>query len=380
MARKKPEERRKPPEDINLKKLAEFHSQLRRPDGITRRAAKTQFGWKNNETFSRWLSKVKDAFKVIVERDDSAGTGDDATWRAKDAGPVNIEVPADAAAILVMLCREFAPVALRPASLEVERFAKGLEAKLPEQVQATLKTLKGRVQLMVRATWQGDPVVFSTLIDAIASSRCVDLDYRSVRAELSALAASPAPSPVFAVGGKARKKTGGVTGPATRRCEVHGIYFAKRSLYAVVRELGKGTAGTADGLWPARFDRIKLVKPTDVPFTPIPNFSVEKFMAPAWEAFRSNPPKPITVTIRVDPEIHVNIKSTKWHRSQKGPIEEVHKGTKTGKWLYSFTVDGFSEISYWVASLGAGVEAVRPKEFREHMRTLIEGMRARYEP
>ena len=246
-------------------------------------------------------------------------------------------------------------------------------------LRATLKALKGRVQLRFRDTWQGNPAAFSTLIDAIASSRCVDMEYRSFKAELAALSAPPPAAPGPAVSGKARKKVGGKAKPEMKQYEVHGVYFAKRSLYAVVREFGKGTPGEPDALFSVRFDRIKQVEPTEQPFVAIPKFDVDKYMAPAWEAYRSSPPKPTTVTIRVDPEVNVNIKTTEWHHSQKGPIEEVDAaGKKTGKFLYTFKVDGFSEICYWIASLGPGAEAIRPKAFRGFMKDLVERMRARY--
>lgn len=349
----------------DTQKQLDFYKALSTPLGITRGDAKKRFGWKDNSNFSQWLNRVESTYPVRIIRPDRAKGVDADTqhWRCEPLATIPLEVPTDTAALFAHLCTEFGQAMLGTAGRDVAKFAKHLRDSMPQQVRDELGSLKGRLKLFFRETRSGMPGVFSELVAAIASNQVVEMDYESVGKALAASASAPAPP---ASGGtKARKK------PAPKLYQVFGVYFAKRSLYAIVREHGKYPVESLEGLWSARVDRIKSLKLAVQTFAPPGDFSVDTYMQHAWEAFRVNPPKMVTVKIRVDPKVHVNIASTTWHRTQK--YEK-----KGGEHLYSFRVDGFDEMKYWILSLGSGVEVVSPPECRAEMARLIEEMSSRY--
>lgn len=366
------------PDGVNRKKLVAFHQALQFGDGITRADAKKRFGWKNDATFSRWLGKVEKTFPVRMIRPERVVgmSADHSCWRCEPLASIPLNVPTETAALFAHLCGEFGPAMLGTAGRNLAKFAKELDASMPQEVRDELASLKDRVRFFFRQTGAGIPGVFGDLVKAIATNRLVEMEYESASKALAALTASaggaasaqPASPPAPAPAGKARKKT---VPPPAKQFEVLGIYFAKRSLYAVVREHGKHDPRSLDGLWSARLDRIKDLRIGTGTFDPPPGFSVAEYMKPAWEAFRVNPPKMVTVTIRVDPSVHVNIASTTWHPSQRYEF-------KDGKHLYRFRVDGFSELKYWVLSLGPGAEVVSPPQCRTEMAKLLRNMSMTY--
>jgi hypothetical protein len=352
--------------------MVELHEAL--IQGISRRDAMRRFGFGHHQSFNRAVTKCEKTYGITVERDDSTGTGDDATYRAITKVEASVELPLEHALPSVLVLRQFSEQMLGAAGAGPRGFAKRLQASLKDDVRRQMAHLADRVSLEFNPTRQGCPHAFSTLVQAIASSRTALVDYE--RGDDGAKRVAHQAAAGAATGMAARIERG-----ASREVEVHGLFFRRRALYAVVRDAGwrldPEHRKAPDGIdHPAlrtfRLSRIRDVRLTANAFAPIRGFRISDFLADAFDIVRK-PKEPLTTaTIRITPEFGVRISDTTWHHSQR--ITVAPDGTHVLK----VTVRGFDELRFWIAWMGEGAEIVDPPEWRQRMIAMIDAMRGRY--
>ena len=358
---------------VRRERMVELHEALL--VGISRREAMRRFGFGHHQSFNRAVTKCEKTYGITVERDDSTGTGDGATYRAVPKVEASIELPLEHALPSVLVLRQFSEQMLGAAGAGPRGFAKRLQASLKDDVRRQMAHLADRVSLEFNPTRQGCPHAFSTLVQAIASSRTALVDYE--RGDDGARRVAQEAAAGAATGMAARIERG-----ASREVEVHGIFFRRRALYAVVRDVDwrqdPQHRAVPDGInHPAlrtfRLSRVRDVKLTANAFAPIRGFRISDFLADAFDIVRK-PKEPLTTaTIRITPEFGVRISDTTWHHSQRLTVEP------DGTHVLKVTVRGFDELRFWIAWMGEGAEIVDPPEWRQRMIAMIDAMRGRYQ-
>jgi hypothetical protein len=347
--------------------------------GISRRDAMRRFRFGHHQSFNRAVRRCESVYGVVVERDESTGTGNDATYRTVRSFETSIELPLEHALPSVLVLRQFGEQMLGAAGTGPRGFARQVHASLTDDVRAQMEYLADRVSLEFNPTRQGCPHAFSTLVHAIAAKCTVLLDYEHGD-ELAARIAREAARRT-ARRGKAATLVATITRHAPSEVEVHGVFFRRRALYAVVRNVDWRTDPTVarspdnvnhPALRMIRLSRIRDIRPTDNEFTPIRGFRVRDFLADAFDILRKPKERRRTATIRITPEFGVRIADTTWHHSQQLTI------APDGTHLLKVSVRGFDELRFWIAWMGEGAEIVDPPEWRQRMIAMIDTMRGRY--
>ncbi|MBU3727981.1 MAG: WYL domain-containing protein [Phycisphaerales bacterium] len=358
--------------DVRRTRMVELRDAL--ATGILRRDAMRRFGFAHHQSFNRVIKKCEKTYGITVERDETTGTGDDATYRTIPKVEASIELPLEHALPSVLVLRQFSEQMLGAAGAGSRGFAKQVHASLADDVRSQMAHLADRVSLEFNPTRQGCAHAFSTLVRAIAGSCAVVIDYEHGD-ELAER-----------VMREAREQ--GTRGSAVRiasgaavEVEVHGVFFRRRALYAVVRDAtwrsNAAHRRARDGvthlaLRMMRLSRIHDIRPTANPFTPIRGFRVRDFLADAFDIVRKPTERRRTATIRIRPEFGVRIADTTWHHSQQMTV------APDGTHVLKVTVRGFDELRFWIAWMGEGAEIVDPPDWRRKMIQMIDAMRARY--
>ena len=354
--------------------------------GISRRDAMRRFGFQHHQSFNRAIRKCVRTYGIAVERDESTGIGDHATYRIEPKVEASIELPLEHALPSVLVLRQFGEQMLGAAGIGPRGFAKRVHASLADDVRRKMEHLADRVSLEFNPTRQGCAHAFATLVHAIAGSCTVMVDYERgdelaarVAREASRAAGRRSATGCTAAGSSALAAR--VDRGASLEVEVHGVFFRRRALYAVVRDAHWRSTpahrGARDGVnHPAlrmlRLSRIRDIKPTSNPFTPIRGFRVRDFLADAFDIVRKPKERRRTATIRITPEFGVRIADTTWHHSQQLTL------APDGTHVLKVTVRGFDELRFWIAWMGEGAEIVDPPEWRTRMIEMLDAMRGRY--
>lgn len=361
-----------PPADVRRMRMVALRDALEA--GVTRRDAMRRFGFSHHQSFNRAISRCERTYGIAVERDDSTGTGDHATYRTVPKVEASIELPIEHALPSVLVLQQFSEQMLGAAGAGPRGFARRVRAGLKGDVRAQIDHLADRVSLEFNPTRQGCAHAFPTLVRAIAGSRTVEIDYEHADQLAKRVSREAAVRPR---GGMAAKVAHG----APREVEVHGVFFRRRALYAIVREAdwrrNPAYRRARDGVGhPAlqmlRLSRIRDIWPTDNAFAPIRGFRVRDFLADAFEVVRNPKERLRTATIRITPEFGVRISDTSWHHSQRLSI------APDGTHVLRLTVRGFDELRFWIAWMGESAEIVDPPDWRQRMIRMIDEMRARY--
>ena len=357
--------------DVHRTRMVQLRDAL--TSGISRRDAMRRFGFAHHQSFNRAIRKCERTYGITVERDESTGIGDEATYRIVPKVEASIELPLEHALLSVLVLRQFSEQMLGAAGTGPRGFAKRLHASLADDVRKQMAHLADRVSLEFNPTRQGCAHAFSTLVRAIADGCTVIVDYEHGD-ELAARMVREA----------AARATGMATRiarSAPREVEVHGVFFRRRALYAVVRDAkwrsSPAHRRTRDGVnHPAlsmlRLSRIHDIRPTTNRFAPMKGFRVRDFLADAFDIVRKPKERRRTATIRITPEFGVRIADTTWHPSQQLTV------APDGTHVLKVTVRGFDELRFWIAWMGEGAEIVDPPEWRRKMIQMIDAMRARY--
>lgn len=122
-----------------------------------------------------------------------------------------------------------------------------------------------------------------------------------------------------------------------------------------------------------RVNRIKRLNYTGKTFAYPSNFSLEEYMASSWSTMRKGEEAEETeIVVKFDARIAPLIKEVNWHPTQQ--IEDLPDGSI----LYTVTVAGTKEISFWILGYGYQAEVISPESLREEIAAVAEKMCQRY--
>ena len=118
-----------------------------------------------------------------------------------------------------------------------------------------------------------------------------------------------------------------------------------------------------------RTTRIKTLDYTGKTFLYPSDFSLKAYMGKSWQVMRG---KDTHVIVKFDARVAPYIKEVEWHPTQR--IEDLSDGSI----LFTVTVSGTEEISFWILSYGDQAEVISPESLRETIRMVAERMCRRY--
>ena len=102
-----------------------------------------------------------------------------------------------------------------------------------------------------------------------------------------------------------------------------------------------------------------------------PRFSLERHLGNAWSLIRGRD-REQKVVVRFQPKVAQNVAEVQWHRTQR--IEWNEDGTLD----FHVTVDGLSEIVWWILGYGDQAEVLKPAALRKEMKRHVTAMQATY--
>ncbi|MCG3180314.1 MAG: hypothetical protein BIFFINMI_02673 [Phycisphaerae bacterium] len=120
-----------------------------------------------------------------------------------------------------------------------------------------------------------------------------------------------------------------------------------------------------------KLGRIRRLTPLGRLYVPDPDFSVEKHLGNAWGMIPEG--HEYAVRLRFSPMVASNVAEVVWHRTQK--VEFARDGSAE----FTATVDGLSEISWWILGYGDQVEVLAPAALRKRVRDMAKAVVARNE-
>ncbi|MBL8851975.1 MAG: WYL domain-containing protein [Planctomycetaceae bacterium] len=138
------------------------------------------------------------------------------------------------------------------------------------------------------------------------------------------------------------------------------LFFRRRAWYVV------GRSSIHRAVRTFHVGRIRTTEPTTDAYTIPPRFSVDRYLGNAWHLVRE-PNRRSRVVVRFQPKVAHNVAEVTWHKTQS--LSWNPDGTLD----FRVTVDGLSEISWWILGYGDQAEVLEPAE----LRTAIAGHAAR---
>ena len=118
-----------------------------------------------------------------------------------------------------------------------------------------------------------------------------------------------------------------------------------------------------------RTNRIKTLDYSGRTFSPPSSFSIEDYMATSWQVMQGEETE---VVLKFDARIAPLIKEVNWHPTQS--IRDLRDGSI----LFTVTVAGTKEISFWILNYGHEVEVISPKSLRNEIAAVAKKMCQRY--
>ncbi|MDD4888962.1 MAG: YafY family protein [Phycisphaerae bacterium] len=101
-------------------------------------------------------------------------------------------------------------------------------------------------------------------------------------------------------------------------------------------------------------------------------FSLEAYLGNAWGMIPEG--REYQVRLRFSPKVAANVAEVNWHRTQQTQFD------RDGSAVFSATVDGLGEISWWILGYGDQVEVLAPAALRSRVRKMAQAVVDRYQP
>jgi len=153
-------------------------------------------------------------------------------------------------------------------------------------------------------------------------------------------------------------------GQIRTRLAPYWLLFSERAWYVIGRSSRHGEVRTF------KLGRFKRLAPAEGRFTRPKGLSLEKHLGNAWRLMRGQTHE---VHLKFSPLVSPNVAEVNWHRTQQVAWDEdgcVH---------FRATVDGLSEIVWWVLGYGDQVEVLAPAALRRRVADAARRMLATYE-
>jgi predicted DNA-binding transcriptional regulator YafY len=149
-----------------------------------------------------------------------------------------------------------------------------------------------------------------------------------------------------------------------RVVDPYALTFRKRAWYLIA------FCHTRNDILMFRANRIRSLDYTGKMFSCPPDFSLEEYLAKSWHIMKGEETE---VVVKFDARVAPLIKEVNWHPTQR--IEDLPDGSI----LYTVTVAGTKEISFWILSYGHEAEVISPESLRKEMAAAARKMCQRYE-
>ncbi len=150
------------------------------------------------------------------------------------------------------------------------------------------------------------------------------------------------------------------------RLDPYWLLFHERAWYVI------GHSHRAGEIRTYKLGRFKTLERTGRYFRLPAGLTLEKHLGNAWRMIRGT--KTYRVELKFSPRLGPNVAEVNWHRTQKVRWDDE------GAVYFTATVDGLSEIVWWVLGYGPHVEVLKPKALRDRVAGLAREMLALYEP
>ncbi|MEM1060761.1 MAG: transcriptional regulator [Planctomycetota bacterium] len=117
--------------------------------------------------------------------------------------------------------------------------------------------------------------------------------------------------------------------------------------------------------------RVVGTEPTDDAFTVPPRFSLARYFGDAWQFIREKGDRH-EVVVRFAPLVARNVAEVRWHRTQQ------NKFLDDGSLEFRASVEGLTEIVWWVLGYGREAEVIEPQELRDMVAGHADDVRKMY--
>ena len=142
------------------------------------------------------------------------------------------------------------------------------------------------------------------------------------------------------------------------------LLFCQRAWYVV------GHSSLHNSVRTFKLLRVYQLKLLDKLYIPDKDFNLEKFFGYAWSMIPEG--KLHRVVLRFSPKVAHNVAEVLWHKTQQ------FEWLRDGSLIFRVTVDGLTEIGWWILGYGAEVEVMAPAILRSHMAKTAEAMLKTY--
>ena len=250
-----------------------------------------------------------------------------------------INLRLEEALAVVLLASELGRTGGLPLFEPARDAAAKIEASLPLGMRAMLERLARTTILRPApmARHRGLHETYRRVRDAIRRSRPLDAVYISFHDE----------------------------GQIRTRLEPYWLLFSERAWYVIGRSSRHRAVRTF------KLGRFKRLTAADGRFTRPGGLSLEKHLGNAWRLMRGD--TAYEVHLKFSPHIGPNMAEINWHRTQQVAWDE------DGSVHFRASVDGLSEIVWWVLGYGDQVEVVEPPELRRRVADTARRMLAMYD-
>lgn len=212
---------------------------------------------------------------------------------------------------------------------------------LPTSVRDVVAEVTERVSIRLNARnpLEESQGTYGAILSALVARRNVRISYRSV-AEKSKIQTLLSP---------------------------YRILFSRRSWYVVGRSSIHRAVRTFN------ISRVLTAEVLEQDYRIPPRFNLDRYLGNAWHLIRE-PEAHHEVVVRFQPMVAQNVAEIRWHKTQ-----QIH-WNDDGTLDFHVTVEGLSEIQWWILGYGDQAEVLRPAELRVMLRDRIGRMALRYAP
>ena len=144
------------------------------------------------------------------------------------------------------------------------------------------------------------------------------------------------------------------------------IVFSRRSWYVIGRSSLHRSVRTFN------LGRIQSAERLATRYTIPQRFNLDRYLGNAWHLVRSKPRHEVVVRFRK--MVASNVAEVGWHKTQR-----LH-WNGDGTLDFHATVDGLSEIVWWILGYGSQAEVVKPPQLRQMVADHVAELRKTYRP
>jgi len=138
------------------------------------------------------------------------------------------------------------------------------------------------------------------------------------------------------------------------------LLFCQRAWYVV------GHSSMHKSVRTFKLLRIYQLKLLDKLYIPDKNFDLEEFFGYAWSMIPEG--RLYRVVVRFSPKVAKNVAEVFWHKTQQ------FEWLGDGSLIFRVTVDGLTEIGWWILGYGAEVEVMAPAALRNQIAKTADRM------